>query len=399
MGRHCHDGARAIACQDIVTNIYRYILAGDGIDGITASEHAAHLLLNHAFTLGLVLHLVEIGIDSSTLVGRHHLVHVDALGSQYHEGHTEDGVGPGGENQQALVTVGDGEGHLGTLAVADPVALRFLDRLGPLDGVQVTQQTSGIGRHAQAPLAHDFLLHGIAATNRQTLAHLVVGQHSAQLGTPVHHRVAQIGDAVVHEHVIVLNLGHGVPLLGGKRVGAVGVRIATLGTVLLKMSHQFIDGARLVEFGVVITLEHLQEGPLCPLVIFGVTGAHLAVPVIAETNLVQLLTVACDVLVGGDFRVLARLDGILLGGQAVGIIAHGMQHVETALALVARIDVAGDVAQRMSHVQTRSRRIREHIQHIELGTVIVDVALVGVMLTPVLLPLFLYLFKIVIHFY
>ena len=139
MGRHRHDGTRAIASKHIVTYIYRYVLACDGIHGIAASEHATHLLLNHALALGLVLHLIEISVDGGTLVGGHHFIDIDTLGSQYHESHTKDGVGTGGENQQALVTVGDGEGHFGTLAVANPVALRFLNGFGPLECVQVTQ--------------------------------------------------------------------------------------------------------------------------------------------------------------------------------------------------------------------------------------------------------------------
>ena len=399
VSRNGHDGTRAVTCQHIVTYIYRYILASDGIDGIAAGEHAAHLLLNHALALGLVLHLVEIGIDGGTLVRGDHLVHIDALGSQYHESDTKDGVGPGGENQQALVAVGDGECHLGTFTVADPIALGLLDGLGPLDGVQVTQQASGIGRHTQAPLAHHLLLDGETAAHRHALAHLVVGQHGTQFRTPIHHRIAQIGNAVVHEHVVFLCLGHGIPLVGSKFVSAVGVGIASRGAVLLEMGHQLIDGTGLVKLGVVIALEHLQEGPLRPLVIGGVTGAHLTVPIVAEADLVQLLTIAGDVLIGGDFGVLAGLDSILLGRQTIGVITHGMQHVEAFQALVTRIDVAGNVTQRMSHVQTCSRGIWEHVENVELGATVVNFALIGVIFTPILLPLFLYLFIVVVHLF
>ena len=127
MGGNRHDGTRAVTSEHIVADVNGNVFARDRIDGIAASEHAAHLLFNHALALGLVLHLIKVSVNSGTLVGGNHLVNIHALGRKYHEGHTEDGVGPGGENQQALVAVGNGEGHLGTLAVADPVALGLLD--------------------------------------------------------------------------------------------------------------------------------------------------------------------------------------------------------------------------------------------------------------------------------
>ena len=173
------------------------------------------------------------------------------------------------------------------------------------------------------------MLHRIAATNRHTFTHLIVSQHSAQLGTPVDHGIAQIGDAVVHQHIILLCLSHRVPLLGSECVGAIGVGITTLGAMVIEVGNQVLNGTCLVKSSIIVTLEHLQECPLGPLVVSGVTGFHFTVPIIAKSYLVQLLAVARDVLVGGDFRMLSRLDSILLGWQTIGIITHGMQHVKS----------------------------------------------------------------------
>jgi hypothetical protein len=41
----------------------------------------------------------------------------------------------------------------------------------------------------------------------------------------------------------------------------------------------------------------------------------------------QLLPETVDVLPRGDTRVSARVDGVLLGGQAEGVPAHGVEHV------------------------------------------------------------------------
>ena len=95
--------------------------------------------------------------------------------------------------------------------------------------------------------------------------------------------------------------------------------------------------------------------------------------------------------------MLARLDGILLGRQAEGVVAHWVQHVEAAEPLVAGKNVRGDVAQGMADVQSRARRVREHVQDIELGLVLVDHRLEGAVGDPARLPFAFNLFEIVIH--
>ena len=113
-------------------------------------------------------------------------------------------------------------------------------------------------------------------------------------------------------------------------------------------------------------VEQLDEHPLGPFVVCGVGGTHLAVPVEGEADLVELLAVAGDVLAGGEGGVLARLDGVLLGGEAEGVVAHRVQHVEPFLPFVAGVDVGCDVPEGVPDVQARARRIGEHVQNIEL---------------------------------
>ena len=81
--------------------------------------------------------------------------------------------------------------------------------------------------------------------------------------------------------------------------------------------------------------EHLEECPLGPLVVLGIAGAYLARPIVAEADLVELLAVACDILLGGYSRVLAGLDSVLLGGKTEGIVAHRVKYVESARTLIA----------------------------------------------------------------
>ena len=95
--------------------------------------------------------------------------------------------------------------------------------------------------------------------------------------------------------------------------------------------------------------------------------------------------------------MLAGLDGVLLGGKAKGIVSHRMQHVETFQALVAAVDVTGDVPQRMAYMQAGARRIREHVQNVVFGTGGIGLDLESMMLGPISLPTLLNVDEVVFH--
>ena len=59
------------------------------------------------------------------------------------------------------------------------------------------------------------------------------------------------------------------------------------------------------------------------------------------------------------------LDGVVLRGQAEGVVADGEQHVIALHAALAGDDVHRRVGARMAYVQTRARGIREFNQRIE----------------------------------
>ena len=85
-----------------------------------------------------------------------------------------------------------------------------------------------------------------------------------------------------------------------------------------------------------------------------------------QAQAAQLAAHVGDVGLGGDARVLAGLDGVLLGGQAEGVVAHGVQHVLAGHADEAGHDVGGDVAQGVPHVQALAAGVGEHVEQEEL---------------------------------
>ena len=186
-----------------------------------------------ALEIGLAGGLLLVGSDGLGVLdeaGVHPLFDVGVLRADDHIGAAEQRVGAGGVDGQRIAG-GGGEVDLGTMAAADPVALLGLDALDVVHVVQVIDQTIGIGRDLEHPLALDLLDHGAAAALADAVDHFLVGQHDLAAGAVV----------------------DGGLLLVGK--------------------------AFLVE---------LQEDPLGPLVVFGVGGIDLPVPVKGQAQGLQL---------------------------------------------------------------------------------------------------------------
>ena len=146
---------------------------------------------------------------------------------------------------------------------------------------------------------------------------------------------------------------------------------------------------------VIVVVEHFYECPLRPVVIFRVAGTHFSFPVIAEAYFVHLLAVARYVFISCFFGVLSSLYGVLFRGKSVSVVSHRMQNVEAFEAFVAAEDIAGDVAQRMSDMQSRSRGVGEHIKDVVFGFAAINAGAVDTCFAPLVLPTAFYITEIV----
>ena len=195
----------------------------------------------------------------------------------------------------------------------------------------------------------------MSAAFTYSVYHFIVSKHSAQGRTPVYHRFAEVGNAVVHQHFLLLYAAHRLPFVGSELKFFRTCYIKTVcRTLFFEEGNELFNRLCLLTGVAIEGVEHLLERPLCPMVVTGFAGAHFATPVEAETNLVQLLAVAVDIFRCGNCGVLTRLDGILFGGKTVSIVTHGVQHIKSVQALVACVNVRGDVAEGVSHMKTRT---------------------------------------------
>ena len=188
---HGHDGAGAVADQHVIGDPDGDLLAVDRVDGVGAGEHAGLLLGQFgAFEVGLLGDLGFVSLDCRALRRGGDELHQLVLGRQHHVGGAEQRVRPGGEDADACVAarrsapIRNCKVHLRAFAAADPVPLHFLERIAPVDGVEVLQQPLGVGGDAQHPLAHRLADDREAADLALAVHDLLVGQHGAELLAP-----------------------------------------------------------------------------------------------------------------------------------------------------------------------------------------------------------------------
>ena len=246
------------------------------------------------------------------------LVQTSVLGSQDKEGNAKERVGARGEDGNlALVAldglailVAQGKVDLGALGAADPVGLHLLYALGPAgELLQVIEQLLRVLGDLEVPLLQVALLRLGAAAPALALGDLLVGQNGLAGGAPVDRVLLAVDQALFPQ---------------------------------------------------------LLKDPLTPAVVVGAAGLDHAIQIVGEAHAPHRGERLVHVLVrpSGSLRVV--LDGGVLGGQAKGVKADGMQHVVAAHAGLTGHGIADGVVARVAHVQV-ARRIREHLEHVLLG--------------------------------
>ncbi len=232
--------------------------------------------------------------------------HVGVLGRHHEEGRAEQRVRTGREDGVVDAHLRVGERDLGALGAADPVALHRDHVLRPVDRREIVEQAVGVVGDAEEPLLELAQLDGGAAALAGAVDDLLVGQHGGVLGTPVDRGLLAVGQPA---------------------------------------------------------LEELQEDPLGPAVVARLVGAELTRPVDRDAPGAELALEGLDRGLGGDARVHAGLDRVVLGRQAEGVVAHRVQDAHAVATAEMRDRVSDRVVLQMPHVGL-ARRVREHLEHI-----------------------------------
>jgi hypothetical protein len=233
--------------------------------------------------------------------------HVGVLGRHDEEGRAEQRVRPRGEDRVVDAHLGRAELDLGALGAPDPVALHGDHVRGPLDVCEVVEQAVGVVGDAEEPLLELARLDRRAAALAAAVDDLLVGEHGGVDRAPVDRGLGAVGEPA---------------------------------------------------------LVQLEEDPLRPAVVARLVGRELARPVERHAPRVELAVEGRDRLRGRLARVLAALDRVVLGRQAEGVVADGMEHPPPDAALEMRDRIPHRVVLEMTHVRV-ARRIGQHLEHVE----------------------------------
>ena len=291
--RYRHHGAGAVVHQHEVGDPDRHLAAIQRVNGVEAGGHAL-LLHGGQFSFGYlgVLALFDEGGQLRIVLGC--LQRQRVTGGDAHIGHTHEGVRTGGVDLEVLGLTVDIEADVDPFGAANPVALHGLDHLRPaFQIVDVVQQLFGVVGDLDEPLGDLFLLHRGVTAPAAVVDNLLVGQYG---------------------HVVR------APVDGGGLL---------------------VDQALLVELG---------EEPLLPAVVVRLAGGQLPIPVIAQTQHLQLVLHVFDVFVGPGGRRRVVLDGGVFCRQAEGVPTDGLQHVLAIEPLITGDHITYGVVANVPHV-------------------------------------------------
>ena len=293
MTRYRHHGAGAVVHQHEVGDPDRYLAAIERVNGVEAGGHALllhgrHVSLGDLGVLALLDKGSKLGIGCGSLGGQR------VTGGNAHIGHAHEGIRTGGVDLQLLILTVDIEADVDPFGATNPVALHGLDHLRPaFQIVDVVEQLFGIVGDLDEPLGDLFLLHRGVTAPAAVVDHLLVGQHC---------------------HVVR------APVDGGGLL---------------------VDQTLLVELG---------EEPLLPAVVVRLAGGQLSVPVITQTQHLELVLHVFDVFVGPGGRCRAVLDGGVFRRQTEGIPADGLQHILAIEPLITGDHITYGVVTHVPHV-------------------------------------------------
>ena len=384
MRGNSHDRAGAVAPEDVVGDEHGHLVAVDGVNAVQAGEDAGlRAFFVGAFGFRLACSLGTIAGNRLArgscairpcvlrafrprgrnrecsfviVVAGNRATKNRVFGRNNHEGGAKQSIGASRIDLEVVdacadfACSGNVKADRRTFGATDPVALHRTDLVGPVDCVKVVCQTLAVSGNAHHPLAQIALEHRVVAPLGATFgSDLFVRENGTQARTPVHGSLGHIHQTEVVDD---LRLFDGVKVCP---IAAVRNCNLAVGKLLFELSDRTrgTDGAIgsgcfRVEPGV----EDLQEDPLGPVHVLGVGRGQRTATIVGQAKTTKLATHIRDVFLGRNARVLTGLHGVLFCRQAEGVVAHCVEDVFALHTAETSNRVGGDVAQRVTNMQT-----------------------------------------------
>ena len=268
-----HDGAGTVFHEHVVRHPNGNVLTRGRIASVRPGEHSGLLLAAHLTaddihrrrSTAVFLYIVPL------LDCRERLNH-RVLGGEHHPCRSEDRVGSCCENSNRVARR-NLKLQNRSLGAPDPVGLHQTGRIGPVELLEIFEESRRVLGDREEPLLEKPLVHiSVRMPLAKTIDHLLVGQHGLALRTPVH------GSRLLH--------------------GEPG-------------------------------LEQLEENPLGPLVVRWIDSRELVFPIDHQPHPLQLLAKPFDIPRNELPRVRVHLEGVVFRVDAERVEAEGLEHVES----------------------------------------------------------------------
>ena len=343
MRRHRHDGARAVACENIIRNPDGNFFFIRGINRLRALELNPGFLprCGKPFLFCFMPRCFDVFLDLAAVCDlQRSLCQERMRRRENHVGRAKKRIRPRRENFYRFARSLDGKRERRAFGAADPVPLHRLGLLRPVEPRKIVKEPFGVIGDLKEPL-FDLLLHHLRRTPFAAALHyLLVREHRLAGGAPVGRRLFAVREAV---------------------------------------------------------LQKLEKEPLIPLVVLGKAGDDEARPVVAVSHRLHLFRHCFDVLQRPVPRMDIALDGRVFRGQAESVKTDGTHHVVSRHAHEARKYVRRREVVPVADVKV-ARGVRKHHEVVEVfdaGNAVL--CLKDASFFPGLLPLFFYRFEIVFH--
>ena len=330
-GRNAHNGAGTVIIQYIVGYPDFYLAAGERVNAVYAGEYALFFgFAGSTFNFGLITNTLAESVDFVSLrIVFANLFNQRMLGSQSHEGYAVSSIRTGGVNSNSIVQCRNFKGEFQAFAAADPVVLHGFYALGPArQQVKILQQLISIIGDFEEPLAQILFNNLMVAAPAFAVDNLLVSQYGVTGVAPVY------------------------------------------GRFLFNCQTAFV--------------EQLKE-PLSPFVIIFLAGGNLAIPIVGQTESLQLTSHVSDVFQSPFFRRNIVFDSSVFSRHTKGVPAHRMQNVEALHSAETCDYVADGIVTNMAHVQVAGR-IGEHFQNVGFRLILIHLYFKGFVFFPVFLP-------------
>ena len=260
------------------------------------------------------------------------------FGCHTHKGSTKHRVLTCRKHRDMAVAIFQRKINLGSQALSDPILLHSDHFLGPpRETVTILQEIVRVIGDAEKPLVQLLLDYHLTTAPAQTRLDLLVGQHGLATLAPV--------------YGCFFSIDH--PLF-----------------------------------------EHLNEEPLFPTVVFGLACGQFSVPVIAESEPLELGAHGVNIPIRPFGGVYVVCNGRIFCRHPKGIPSHGVKHVVALHTFVPRHDVPNCVIAHMSHMDVAGG-IGKHFQQVILFLGRIFFHPKQLFVLPDALPLGFYKFRVV----